>query len=405
MDEPAAPATGVEPDALPPPPIRSIVAAVLVVLAAVLPAFLTGAVAVQQRADLGFSAAALGVSIGFFFLTAALSSALLGRVSERMGSTWSLRLAAWSSGAVQLAIAVGADTWAILTAMLAIGGIANALAQPAANLLVARAIPEQRLGLAFSLKQSGVPAATLLGGLAVPSLALTVGWRWAYAAGAALAVLASVVVPRVPRAARAGLPERDAPMAPLVVLGVAIAFGAAAAGALVTFLVSAGVDAGLSDGAAALLLTVGSAIGIAARIVMGQRADRLGGGHLRAVAAMLVGGAAAFGLIATGVPWIMVAATPLAFGAGWAWPGLFNLSIVRNNPNAPAAATGITQTGTYIGACIGPLAFGIIVDRSSYGLAWMVAAGWAVAGAVATVAGRRLLLRTRAAGSGGRASR
>lgn len=34
-----------------------------------------------------------------------------------------------------------------------------------------------------------MPAASLLGGLAVPALALTLGWQWAYVAGAVLAGL------------------------------------------------------------------------------------------------------------------------------------------------------------------------------------------------------------------------
>ena len=111
MDEHAADRAAVAPASgavAGPTAVHSLVAAVLVVVVGILPAFLTGAVAVQQRADLGFSEAALGLTVAGFFVTGALSSALLGRATERIGATLSLRLAAWSSAVVLLAIAVGA---------------------------------------------------------------------------------------------------------------------------------------------------------------------------------------------------------------------------------------------------------------------------------------------------------
>jgi 4-diphosphocytidyl-2-C-methyl-D-erythritol kinase len=50
--------------------------------------------------------------------------------------------------------------------------------------LLARRVEVARRATAFAVKQSAIPAAMLLGGLAVPALALTVGWRWAFAGGA-----------------------------------------------------------------------------------------------------------------------------------------------------------------------------------------------------------------------------
>ncbi len=116
------------------------------------------------------------------------------------------------------------------------------------------------------------------------------------------------------------------------------------------------------------------------RLAAGARADRRDGGHLRVVALMLVLGAGAFAVLAddrTAAPTLV--AGPLAFCTAWAWPGLFNLAVVRANPTRPAAATGITQTGTYIGAVSGPLLFGVIADRISFTAAWLVAAAFALA--------------------------
>ena len=60
----------------------------------------------------------------------------------------------------------------------------------------------------------------------------------------------------------------------------------------------------------------------------------------------------------------LVVGVVLGFGLGWAWPGLMNFAVVRLHPQAPAAATSITQTGVYAGGCLGPLSLGsLAADR------------------------------------------
>ena len=90
-------------------------------------------------------------------------------------------------------------------------------------------------------------------------------------------------------------------------------------------------------------------------------------------------------------PWSYILATPLAFAAGWAWPGLFNLAIVRANPAAPGFATSVTQTGTYVGAGLGPLAFGLIVGHGGYSWAWLATSVAALLAATAVITGRSRL--------------
>jgi MFS family permease len=378
-------------------PLASVIA---VVTGGALPGFLTGGVSVQLRGDLGFGESELGIAVGAFFAAAAVSSAVLGRTAERLGPTASMRASATCSAVALLGVAAGARTYTTLLLWLALGGVANALAQPAANLFIATTVPPERLGMAFAVKQSGVPAATLLGGLAVPSLALTVGWRWAFVAGAVLPFVGGLTIPatgRTRRTRRDPAPDRERlAMGPLAVLAVGIGFGAAAAGTLGAFLVNAAVEAGIADGPAGLLVSAGSAIGIAVRLAVGRRADRRAGGHLRTVTFMLLAGSIAFLLFATQNAWVLVLATPLAFGAGWGWPGLFNLAVVRANPSAPGAASGITQTGTYVGAVLGPVVFGAVAEGVSYRAAWLVAAVCAVAGAGTVAVGRRLVRARRA---------
>ncbi|HEX2742210.1 MAG TPA: MFS transporter, partial [Rubrobacter sp.] len=327
---------------------RPVLLAVAVATVGVLPAFLTGGLVVQIRSELDFGSAALGLAVAVFFASASLASVVMGRVVEKIGAHRGMRLSAVASAASLLGVALFAGSWEGLVACLVLGGLANAVAQPATNLSLARGVPAGRQGVSFGIKQAAIPTATLLAGLAVPGIAVTLGWRWAFAGGAALALLIALLVPaeslggvRRLKEARAG----DVSVAPLVLLALGIGLGSTAATPLGAFIVESSVASGLNVGTAGLLLALGSAAGIVVRVWFGHLADGMGGGRLRLVAAMLGVGVAGFVMLASGKVGLILPATLLAFGAGWGWPGLFNFAVVKTNPGAPAAATGITQTG------------------------------------------------------------
>jgi MFS family permease len=374
---------------------RALFAAVAVTTAAVLPAFLTGGLAVQIRASLGFDERGLGVAIGAYFAAAAISSVGLGRLSERLGPTRSLRAAALASAAALAGISLFSTSLVTLCVLLALGGFCNAFAQPAANLLLARGVPTERLGWAFAVKQSAIPLATLLAGLAVPTIAVNFGWRWAYAGAAALAGLSSFLPKASAQQKSNGGENQGTELRTrhgLLVLTVALLFAAAAANGFGAFLVSAAVNSGLSAANAGLTLTGGSLVCVAARLYAGYRADRRCGGNLRVAAWMLAGSMLAFALLSAQNALLIVFVTPFAFGIGWAWPPLTNLAVVRAEPEKPAAATGVTQMGIHIGAIIGPALFGQLVSLGSYGIAWAVMAALAATSAVLVMISRQLLV-------------
>lgn len=394
FSEPGGPVTGENPNP------GAVLLAVAVATAGVVPAFLTGGMAVQIRAEFGFGEGALGLAVAIFFATSALASVVFGRVVERVGSSLGMRLAAAVSAASLLAISVLAGSWWGLIACLVLGGLGNSISHPATHLFLAREVPQSRQGLAFGVKQAAIPMATLLAGLAVPSVATTVGWRWAFAGGAVLALCVALFVPgsgekgiRHVKEARAG----DVPLAPLVLLALGIGLGSAAANPLGAFTVESAVASGIEVGMAGLLLALGSAAGITVRVLFGHLADKLESGRLRLVAGMLGVGTVGFLLLASGVVPLLVIGVILAFAAGWGWPGLFNFAIVKTNPRAPAAATGITQTGASSGAAAGPLAFGFVVEGSSFGTAWLLYGALALVAAVTILIGRYMLLRDRVA--------
>jgi len=149
--------------------------AVAVATAGMLPPFLTGGLAVQVRADLDFGPGALGIAVAAFFATSSLASAVMGRLVERIGAHRGMRLAAAGSAISLLGIATLASSLAGLVACLVLGGLANAVSHPSTHLSLAREVPADRQGLSFGIKQSAIPAATLLAGLAVPAIAVTLG--------------------------------------------------------------------------------------------------------------------------------------------------------------------------------------------------------------------------------------
>jgi MFS family permease len=261
-----------------------IAAASQVSTACVLPSFLLGAMAVQIRADLAITASGIGLGFAVFFVTASLASAPGGRLADRSDPARVTRQAAVVSGVTSLFIATLASSLPLIVAGLAVAGAANAVCQTAANLIIVRALPVRRQGFALAVKQSAIPGATLLAGLAVPGFALTFGWRWGFAAGAGLAFLTAALIPRGPYPAAHATGGRrppgsgpDVPLQAMMLLAAAVGLAGTAASSLGSFLVSAAVDANLSEaggvpgrGAAGILNRLGVARPVQPRSGQGE---------------------------------------------------------------------------------------------------------------------------------------
>ena len=364
-------------------------ATVMSTVSTMLPGFLIGAMSVQVSAEMDVSEAVYGWGLGSFFGAAMLGSILLGRLSQRIGALSQMTLALGVSAAAQLALAATARSFGAVIGFLVVTGLCNAANQSSVNLALAQAqLP--RLGLAVSIKQSGMPTATLLSGFAVPALALTVGWRWAYVASAGFA-LASLMMARA--AAGSSTPRAPANGASAPKSSSRDLFGAAAVGAFLAFSagslnawgVGSGVDAGLGEGAAGLFLSLGAATGITLRLICGWLADTMGARPFLVGGVTAMVGSAGMALLALRSPGLHVAAMLLAFGGGWIWPVFTNFGIVRANLEAAGAATGITQMGIYVGAFVGPLFTGWIIEHSGYPLMWLAVAAASVIGATIAI--------------------
>ncbi|MDA8263389.1 MAG: MFS transporter [Actinomycetota bacterium] len=372
--------------------------------ATTLPVFLTGALAVQVRESLHFSVGALGLLVAAFFASASLVSVLAGAMAEKLGGERIMRACALAVAFLLFGIAVFGHSYAVLLVLLVLAGFTNGAMQPAVNLFVIDAVPPGRRGFALGVKQAAIPVSTLFAGLAVPAIALTIGWQYAYAiAGVvALIVLAAVPPGRSTGITRSGGDSKARPriaLPPIITLAAAMALGAGAANALGAFLVENAVHTGFSPSDAGLLAAFGSACGLISRLVGGALADRRGGRHLPVIAGMVGLGAVGYAAFALQNYWLVIPATAIAYAAGWGWNGVFNFAIVVNHPGAEGRATGTTQAGAYIGSVIGPLAFGYAVDHLSFQWAWALASVTAVVAAAGMLVGRRLLLRERDRGA------
>jgi MFS family permease len=370
--------------------------AVAITTATVLPIFLLGALSVQVGAELGFDPAALGLIVSAYFGVSALVSLPVGKLVEKLGSRRTSRIALVGAAISMLLIAALARSYAAVVAIVLLGAWTNVMGQLSTNLTLARAMPARRLGLSFGVKQACVPLATLLAGLAVPAVGLTVGWRWAYVIAAGMALGALAVAPRGSGPEeRSAAGKADRATGALAVVGIAAGLGAASSTGLSIFLVASAVDQGVAPGLAGLVLTLGSVVAVVMRMLHGWLADRRAGGHVAVVAGSLLLGAAGVVLLAVPGSVALVVGTVLGFGLGWSWPGLLQFAVVRLNPSAPAAATAIVQVGVYAGGCLGPVGFGLLATGISFAAAWIVAAVAMLIAGIGVLVGRRMLLRHR----------
>ncbi|MEL6982619.1 MAG: MFS transporter, partial [Actinomycetota bacterium] len=156
-------------------------------------------------------------------------------------------------------------------------------------------------------------------------------------------------------------------------------------------LVSGAVAAGVEPGPAGLILMAGSALGIGSRLLHGWLADQGRLEPLTRMVVMLLAGMVGALALSSQQSIAYALATPVVFAGGWAWPGLFNLVVVRANRSAPAAATGVTQTGVYVGAVAGPIIAGALIERSGYRPAWFLTAAALGLAALATLVVRALM--------------
>src|SRR5262249_42396980 len=133
-----------------------------------------------------------------------VGSGLFGRLIDVYSERTTMFVLHLGSG-VALVLAALAQSYLLLVAAVVTSGCLQSLSNPVTNRLVSAYAPRRRRGILMGVKQAGVQMAQFSAGLAMPSLALLVGWRGGLGVATGLAVLGLLLTWRhIPRARKAG---------------------------------------------------------------------------------------------------------------------------------------------------------------------------------------------------------
>ncbi len=352
--------------------------------------FLIGALGPRLLGELGISRTVLGLTTTAGFGAAALLSPAAGRLVDRVGPRRCL-VALLLLAAVSLALIGAAPGTAVLLLAVALGGLPQALANPATNKLILARVPAEQRGGVTGLKQSGVQFGAFVAGLPLSLLAAGVGWRgavWTAAGTAALAaVWAALVLPpdavaaaprsRLPRPVR-GLTRR------LAVFSLLLGCGIASVNTYLTLFGSQRL--GLSPTTAAALVAVLGVAGIGGRMGWSRVAGRPG--RAEALPALLAAGAVGAALllaVAVLAP-LLVWVAAIAVGSFAVSANAVSMVLVlqRAAPGRAGQDSALVSAGFFAGFAVGPPLFGALVSATGYGPGWLlVAAEFAGAAMVA----------------------
>lgn len=326
-------------------------------------------------ADFGVAPAWLGYLTMSAFGFAALLSLWAGPLVNRLGSRRALLLFLVTALAYGLMGMAPGFAWLVLA--MAVCGIAQALCNPATNLLIAERVAPQKKAAVMGLKQSGVQVAALFAGLLLPGIALQFGWRAALLLLVPVSLLLALSAPRIaPRPAAGksagfGLirPSRALALLMTIQLCVGVALSA-----YITFLGVFAAGQGMSALLAGSLVGVFGVMGILARVLLTPISGRMRDeSWLLSILLALAACAVA----------VTAQATPARHWTLWAGTIGIGLTAVATNAIAmsmllrdrafgqPANASGMLSVGFFSGFALGPPGFGALS-----GGPWGFAGAW-----------------------------
>ncbi len=325
----------------------------------------------------------IGALVTAMSLGGAVISPRVGSIVDLMGAKRSTSGTIVVATASLVGMAVAPRFWLIVLAAL-IGGLAQAMANPATNKLIALHIEPGRRGVITGIKQSGVTAASFLGGVLLPPVAIVAGWRWAVALFALIATMGwalSLTIPTDPAADRgtggAGMPPLDSYIFRIAAYGFVLG---GAGSAIFTFLPLYAVESlGLGVAAGGLAVAVTGIAGVVGRILWGRLAEvRLGTWRSLEYIAVIASSAAVTLVAAEAVPWLLWVAAVLTGVSASAWNSVGMLAVIQTvSPAQAGRASGVVLLGFLSGLGLGAPAFGYSIDRLG-----TYTPGWAAVAAV-----------------------
>lgn len=352
--------------------------------------------------DLGISRTRLGLLLSGYYVIAALASAPLGRLVDRLGRRRGLTLVLVLAILANATAAAGGGQVGFGIALL-VSGLAVAAANPATNLALAATAPPH--GVLMGVKQSGIQLAPILAGVVLVPIAAAYGWRSAIGVAAVVSAVVLLLVHATPgtgprvisRVSHDRLPEEGVRKLRLL-SAYSFAMGIGNASVMVYLALFAHQALSFSEQRAGVLIAVIGAAAVVARIGWSVGVERGRGvlGDERSVLALI----ALTAMVATGGLLLSTVSPALVWGAAFgiglsssAWNGVVMLLLVRGHGAAAGLgrASGRVLGAFFLGMAVGPPLFGVAVDFvGGYPSGW----SWVMASFVAALVAALALTRT-----------
>jgi sugar phosphate permease len=338
--------------------------------------------ALREEYDLSLTQIGVVLAAEWIGLTFALLP--WGFAVDRWGERWTLAggLAACS---IFLVGAAFAPSFGWLVVLLGLAGIAGGSVQSGSGRAVMRWFSARERGLALGVRQTAVPVGGAVAALVLPVLETPRAGLLFVAGFVLVGALAGALV------LRAGTEEHlDATDVEITLRdrrlwlacwgsGLYLVAQVAMMGFVVLFLHD---ERGFSTGEAAAVFAAGQALAAVLRIAIGRWSDVLGSRvrplrWIGVIVAVTLGAVAAL----TGAsPLLLVPALALATGMSMAWNGLSYTIAAELGGRRSGAAIGFQQTVLSAIGVAAPVAFAAAVSRTSWGLAFALAALFPLAG-------------------------
>ncbi len=349
-----------------------------------------GILASVFQEDLGITRSQIGIVFAVNAFGAALLSPVVGRFTDRVGGRAAL-LTLTVLGTASYAVYGIAGSLVVLMIGSVLGSLAQAGANPSTNKLIAENLPPGEQGVVTGIKQSGVQVFVFVGGLVVPSLAVSFGRLTAYALLAAVAIALGIVAAAVlPTPMSSGGADghidgsRRVPTDIWWIAAYGLLMGFAGSSAFL-YVLFAEERLGQSIIVGGMVAAIVGLVAVPSRILWARHAERRADirGPLITIALISVAAAGTLMVADAGVWWfVWIAAVLTAIGSSsWNSVGMLGLIVIAGR-GAAGSASGIVLFGFLAGLGMGPPLFGWIVDSTgSYTTVWLLTAAASFAGA------------------------
>lgn len=347
-------------------------------------------IAPQLRAHYGLTLTEVGLVLAAANLGSVLTLLPWGLLSDRIGERAVLTAGLGGASAALVAASFSPSLLLLVLTLMLAGAAGGSVNAASGRAVMSWFAPTER-GLALGIRQTAVPLGGAVAALALPPVADAGGARAALlcVAGGCLgtALAGALGLREAPALSEEPLgdlvhPLRDARMWHLS-LGSGLLVPAQTSILAFTVLFLHG-ERGLSAGVAAGLLALMQVLGAALRIVSGRWSDRVGRriGPLLRLAFALASALAVSAALTEASLWLLLPALVAAGALSQSWNGLsFTAAAELAGRARSGAALGFQQTALAVGGAVTPPVFASVVEASSWGIGFGLAAVLPVLGA------------------------